>query len=218
QEVQNFSRSQILHHDGNIAPATPAIIPNSEPNTADSAAHREQPPISASPAKMEQGNLPANKAALIQKLHAPQIELTGEWDAQKWDYWLFLARQEGIFDNDELALLHHSRMMGSIDGVSTLYVPSNNAQVDVSFATAKDKITQHFPNIQLNNELPPLSDDDKSSTPHILQKEREADVLIDAQNQLIQSPVVQQLWQGGFIQNDGSPIITSTKLTLDNPT
>ncbi|WII96123.1 DNA polymerase III subunit gamma/tau [Moraxella haemolytica] len=159
-----------------------------------------------------------NKASLIQKLHAPKAELTGEWDAQKWDYWLFLARQEGIFDNDELALLHHSRMMGSIDNVSTLYVQSNNAQVDTSFASAKEKIARHFPDIKLSDELPSLTDNDKHSTPYVLQQERAADVLIDAQNQIIQSPVVQQLWQLGFIQNDKNPIIVSTKLTLDHST
>lgn len=40
--------------------------------------------------------------------------------------------------------------------------------------------------------------------------------MIDAQNQIIQSPVVQTLWQQGFIDDHGEDtrILSGTKLTL----
>lgn len=156
-----------------------------------------------------------SKSALQAKLLAPKVDLTGDWDAQKWDYWLSLARVDGVFDNDELALLGSSRMIGGIDGVSTLYVESNNAQVEVSFASARKKILQHFQQMTLSDEMGVLSDDDKQDIPYARKRVREQEVLIDAQNQLIQSPVVQQLWQQGFIINDGSQILSGTKLTLE---
>ena len=166
-----------------------------------------------------QTNLATNlKQALKAKLIAPQIELSGEWTAQKWDYWLALARQDHLFDNDELALLHSSRMVGEIDGKSTLHVDSHNSQVDVSFNSAKAKIAERLPSIQLQDDLPLLDVTEKADIPYQLQKKRDAQVMIDAQNQIIQSPVVQTLWQQGFIDDHGEDtrILSGTKLTLDD--
>lgn len=166
-----------------------------------------------------QTNLATNpKQALKAKLIAPQVELSGEWTAQKWDYWLALARQEHLFNNDELALLHSSRMVGEIDGKSTLHVDSHNSQVDVSFNSAKTKIAERLPNMQLQDDLPLLDVAEKADIPYQLQKKRDAQVMIDAQNQIIQSPVVQTLWQQGFIDDHGEDtrILSGTKLTLDD--
>lgn len=176
-------------------------------------------PISETLLADNQTNLATNpKQALKAKLIAPQIELSGEWTAQKWDYWLALARQDHLFDNDELALLHSSRMVGEIDGKSTLHVDSHNSQVDVSFNSAKAKIAERLPSIQLQDDLPLLDVTEKADIPYQLQKKRDAQVMIDAQNQIIQSPVVQTLWQQGFIDDHGEDtrILSGTKLTLDD--
>ena len=176
-------------------------------------------PISETLLADNQTNLATNpKQALKAKLIAPQIELSGEWTAQKWDYWLALARQDHLFDNDELALLHSSRMVGEIDGKSTLHVDSHNSQVDVSFNSAKAKIAERLPSIQLQDDLPLLEVTEKADIPYQLQKKRDAQVMIDAQNQIIQSPVVQTLWQQGFIDDHGEDtrILSGTKLTLDD--
>lgn len=176
-------------------------------------------PISETLLADNQTNLATNpKQALKAKLIAPQIELSGEWTAQKWDYWLALARQDHLFDNDELALLHSSRMVGEIDGKSTLHVDSHNSQVDVSFNSAKAKIAERLPSIQLQDDLPLLDVTEKAGIPYQLQKKRDAQVMIDAQNQIIQSPVVQTLWQQGFIDDHGEDtrILSGTKLTLDD--
>lgn len=159
-----------------------------------------------------------SKHALQVKLIAPQVELLGEWTAQKWDYWLALARQDDLFNNDELALLHSSRMMGAIDGKSTLYVENHNSQVNVSFNSAKTKIISRLPNLQLQDDLPLLNDTEKATVPYRLQKNRDAQVMMDAQNQVIQSPVVKMLWEQGFIDNDGDDthILSGTKLTLND--
>lgn len=176
-------------------------------------------PISETLLADNQTNLATNpKQALKAKLIAPQIELSGEWTAQKWDYWLALARQDHLFDNDELALLHSSRMVGEIDGKSTLHVDSHNSQVDVSFNSAKAKIAERLPSIQLQDDLPLLDVTEKADIPYQLQKKRDAQVMIDAQNQIIQSPVMQTLWQQGFIDDHGEDtrILLGTKLTLDD--
>ncbi|MFL1731718.1 DNA polymerase III subunit gamma/tau [Moraxella oculi] len=156
------------------------------------------------------------KSILQAQLLAPPIKLEGEWNAQKWDYWLSVARHDGLFDNDELALLNHSQMVGSMNGISTLCVDSHNAQVTTSFNSAKAKICERLPKMTLVDELPILTDEQRSTTPYIRQQEREAAVIINAKHQIIESPVVQQLWQQGYIINDGRPILSSIKLTLDS--
>ncbi|WP_416381478.1 DNA polymerase III subunit gamma/tau [Moraxella sp. 7624LN] len=171
-------------------------------------------PKSVEPPDLIGTDVPSDtKTALQEKLLAPPVDLTGKWNAYKWDYWLSLARCDGVFDNDELALLNHSQMMGRIDGDAILYVENHNAQVSASFISAKAKICERLPQMVLGDELMLLTDDDKRAIPYVLQQQRNAEVLISAQNQIIQSPVAQMLWQQGFVI-DKEVILSGTKLTL----
>ena len=51
---------------------------------------------------------------------------------KKWDYWVHLAREEGHFAPDELALMSTSVMAGDIAGESRLLVAEINSQVQSS--------------------------------------------------------------------------------------
>ncbi|WP_371829205.1 DNA polymerase III subunit gamma/tau [Moraxella caviae] len=160
-------------------------------------------------------NLPTvySKAQMRERLKAPPAELSGDWTQDKWDYWLSGARQAGVLSNDELALLSASQMVGEIEGDSTLYVGEHNAQVHASFATFKQKITEQFTNMRLSDDLPLLQNVD--DTPKQRQLARRAQVMMDVQSQLTNSPVAMSLWQQGFIVDDGQPILAGAKLLLD---
>lgn len=43
-------------------------------------------------------------------LQCPAVELVGEWNEKKWDYWLYLARQKKRLNADELALANQGVM------------------------------------------------------------------------------------------------------------
>lgn len=153
------------------------------------------------------------KQDLSARLQPSVCELVGEWSPQKWDYWLSQARAAGHFDADELALLSGGVMQGQIDGESQLFITETNPQIEASFANVRSKIAQFYPQLQLNEMLGIGQID--AHTPRQLRDEREVMVRVDAQNQLIASPVLTQLWQDGFVVQDGAPVLGQFRLAID---
>ncbi|OOS24560.1 DNA polymerase III subunit gamma/tau [Moraxella pluranimalium] len=154
------------------------------------------------------------KQAMQARLLPQAVTLSGEWTPQKWDYWLSQARLEQAFDADELALLSQSIMTGDIDGDSQLIVSSETAQVNISFEHAYQKFAIHYPNIRLNQQI--KTDDSLcQASPSNLLSQRQQQIQLDAQTQLINSPVLQRLWQSGFIVNDGNSVLLNSKLSLE---
>lgn len=108
--------------------------------------------------------------------------------------------------------------MGQIDGACVLYVQSDNYQTQTSFKSFYQKFSQHLPNSQLEPTFALTSDDlslDVQDTPKNRQVMREHQILIDAQKQLLNSPVLQQLWQSGYIDERTGGAIFHSKLTIN---
>ena len=152
-------------------------------------------------------------AQMIERLKPAPVELIGSWDASKWDYWLHQARVDGHFSPDELALMAGSMMQGEIAGLSQLYIAEQNSQVKSSFNSLLQKITEHYPELNVAPEA--IVSDQLDLVPRQLSEARQQQLRIDAQNQLINSPVFQKLWHEGYIIDDGTPVLTNTKLSID---
>ncbi len=153
------------------------------------------------------------QAQMIERLKPTPVELIGTWDASKWDYWLHQARVDGHFSPDELALMAGSMMHGEIKGLSQLYIAEQNSQVKSSFNSLLQKFTEHYPELNVAPEA--IVSDQLDLVPRQLSEERQQQLRIDAQNQLINSPVFQKLWHEGYIIDDGTPVLTNAKLSID---
>ncbi len=201
----------IAQHEPN-APSVPnePINPPSTHDTPDVLADTQQ----ANDAPNTEVATYMTKQAMQARLLPQAVTLSGEWTPQKWDYWLSQARLEQAFDADELALLSQSMMTGDIDGDSQLIVSSETAQVNISFEHAYQKFVTHYPNIRLNQQI--KTDDSLcQASPSNLLSQRQQQIQLDAQTQLINSPVLQRLWQSGFIVNDGNSVLLNSKLSLE---
>ncbi|PNP98862.1 DNA polymerase III subunit gamma/tau [Moraxella sp. RCAD0137] len=153
------------------------------------------------------------QAQMIERLKPTPVELIGTWDASKWDYWLHQARVDGHFSPDELALMAGSMMHGEIKGLSQLYIAEQNSQVKSSFNSLLQKFTEHYPELNVAPEA--IVSDQLDLVPRQLSEARQQQLRIDAQNQLINSPVFQKLWHEGYIIDDGTPVLTNAKLSID---
>lgn len=155
--------------------------------------------VSNSPQKsISQQNLPCK-----QDLSPNEVDLVGEWTADKWDFWVY-----GVVDNltnDEIALVENALIEGQVQGEATLLVEHINAQTTVSFENLKDKMAQF--DCQLSIKEHSI---DTNLTPKSLKTARQNALVEHIAYDLSQSPVVQELYQMGLIDDD-TPI-TQTKL------
>ena len=156
---------------------------------------------------------PMTKAQMLEQLKPTPIELEGGWTSEKWDYWVHLAREAGHFAPDELALMSTSVMAGDIAGESRLLVAEINSQVQSSFENLHAKFLEHYPQIKLS--LEPVLADCALEVPKSRLSDRHSQVQMQAQHQLVDSPVFQTLWQGGFIIDDGTLVLNQSKLLID---
>lgn len=153
------------------------------------------------------------KAQMLEQLKPTPIELEGGWTSEKWDYWVHLAREAGHFAPDELALMSTSVMAGDIAGESRLLVAEINSQVQSSFENLHAKFLEYYPQIKLS--LEPVLVDCALEVPKSRLSDRHRQVQMQAQHQLVDSPVFQTLWQGGFIIDDGTSVLNQSKLLID---
>ena len=156
---------------------------------------------------------PMTKTQMLERLKPTPIELEGGWTSEKWDYWVHLAREEGHFAPDELALMSTSVMAGDIAGESRLLVAEINSQVQSSFENLHAKFLEHYPQIKLS--LEPVLADYALEVPKSRLSLRHRQVQTQAQHQLVDSPVFQTLWQGGFVVDDGTSVLNQSKLLID---
>ena len=172
----------------------------------------------ANPTRID-SHLPINQQQLSRMLKPPVQELTGVWTADKWDYWLSLARENQWLDADELALASQSIMMGSIDGECTFYTTNKNMQTNVTFKSFVCKFTQHFQQAKIDNQLHILSDNpslDVEQLPKNKAQSRQIQVYEIAQRQIMNSPNFQLLYQQGYLDTQNShQMIKNIKLTFN---
>ncbi|TWV83570.1 hypothetical protein CEW93_004100 [Moraxella sp. VT-16-12] len=147
-----------------------------------------------------------NKQRLQQQLIAPQVDMVGDWTPEKWDCWVTQARQHGWLSVDELALVSHGLMMGQIAGQCQLYMSDENKQTVVSFEGFLSKYATLMPDAQLLG-YQILTDDMRCQVPVVKQQQRKTVVDTQIEQQLLQSPVLTQLWQMGYIEQTGASIM-----------
>lgn len=154
----------------------------------------------ATPTKLptEPASVSANDPRSL--LQCPPADLTGQWNEKKWDYWLFLARQEERLSTDELALANQGVMTGDMQGES-VFVSQTQAKNFINvFERLVGVLQQDFPNanFQLTADAS-LADmmqkTDEPKLPKERQKHRQNLAEQQAIKLLEQSPVMQQLKQ-----------------------
>ncbi|MDO4897353.1 MAG: hypothetical protein Q3971_08330, partial [Moraxella sp.] len=153
-----------------------------------------------------QTNPTTNKARLMGQLLAPQVELSGQWTAEKWDYWVSQARQQAWLSADELALVSRAVMTGQIDGQCTLNMPSQNKQAVASFNNFAKKYARIMPKAHLSGYELWGDDASENATPATKQIQRQESVAMAVEQQLLNSPVLTHLWQMGYIEPSGASI------------
>ncbi|MES1964679.1 DNA polymerase III subunit gamma/tau [Psychrobacter sp. AH5] len=127
---------------------------------------------------------------------APQ-QLTGEWTAEKWDYWLQTAREDSILASDELALARQGMMTGLCNGDATFVTGIDSKHLQSTFQQLAAKIKQQFTqaDIQLKIDNSVAQAEDK--TPERRQKLRMEQATQTAQKLLLDSPVMRYLTERG---------------------
>lgn len=149
-----------------------------------------------------------NITNLQQELYPKTCELIGEWTDDRWDYWTHLAYQNGLIGADEFAMVQNSIVTGRIKGQATLKVSAIQYQIEVSFASFKEKILAALgTEIALKEEVI-----DENQTPHARHQLRLIQVKQKAEQELIESPVMAMLGRGGFLER--GEILTNLRLSF----
>lgn len=121
---------------------------------------------------------------------AKQI-LEGEWTPEKWDYWVFEARQHQWLTSDELTLAKQGYVQGHIHGMSEFITADTVLSQSSTFANLTKKLGQHFAGLQLR--LSVVSSHAGLNTPAQADNERDQHAHALAKQQIRQSPVMQTL-------------------------
>ena len=127
---------------------------------------------------------------------APQ-ELIGEWNPEKWDYWLQTAREAEVLAQDELALARQGTMIGLCNGKSTFVTSVDSKHLQVTFQQLAEKLQQQFTqaDIDLKIDSSVMQTDDK--TPERRQQTRLAQAKTVAETKLLNTAVMQYLTERG---------------------
>lgn len=139
-------------------------------------------------------------------LKCEKQDLTGEWTAQKWDYWLQTAREAMLLDEDELALARQGVMTGSCDGASVFKSNMQDSNFDVVFTGLTSKLKQQFANANYELVAMDTADTDlKKAVPVVRQQERQVLAENVAMQKISSSNAVSAL-------SDSNAVIKSIKL------
>ncbi|MFZ2553425.1 DNA polymerase III subunit gamma/tau [Psychrobacter urativorans] len=123
---------------------------------------------------------------------APQ-SLTGEWNAEKWDYWLQSAREQNSLAEDERALARQGMMTGLCNGKSTFITTVDSKHLQATFEQLAAKLRQQFSQADISLRIDNSLNEVKDKTPESRQQLRLEQASLAAQELLLQSPVMQHL-------------------------
>ncbi len=126
-------------------------------------------------------------------LRCPPQNLTGEWTAEKWDYWLQTAREEDSLAEDERALARQGMMTGLCNGKSTFITNVDSKHLQATFEQLSAKLQQQFPQADISLQIDKNVSENKDQTPESRQKMRLEQATLVAQTLLLESPVMQYL-------------------------
>lgn len=156
-----------------------------------------------------------------EQLICPPQELTGQWTVEKWDFWVQHARQQNIFDKDELALARQGMMVGDCQGASQFITHVHSHNFDAIFSNMIAHLQQHFPtaSYQLQSKNMPAQQPDttqhqdesiwQQNLPCNRQQARVQQAMLQAKQQLSASAVMQYL---ATLEGTQQPVITSLQL------
>ncbi|WP_434353859.1 DNA polymerase III subunit gamma/tau [Psychrobacter sp. HD31] len=130
-------------------------------------------------------------------LDVKEQNLTGDWTAEKWDFWLHKAREEAVLDAEEIAFARQGVMEGSCDGESTFMTTADVHQFKPLFNKICKKLTQQFSNASYQMQAADANNLQKvaKASPYELAKKRKLAAENAAKVMLMQSTVMQKLEQ-----------------------
>ncbi len=130
-------------------------------------------------------------------LNVKEQNLTGDWTAEKWDFWLHRARQEGILDAEEIAFARQGIMEGSCEGQSIFITTADVDQFKPLFNKICKKLNQQFKDASYQMQSADESNLQKvtKESPYELAKKRKQTAEHAAKIMLMQSNVMQKLEQ-----------------------
>ncbi|MDN5566933.1 MAG: DNA polymerase III subunit gamma/tau [Psychrobacter sp.] len=126
-------------------------------------------------------------------LRCPPQDLTGEWTAEKWDYWLQTAREKNSLAEDERALARQGMMTGLCNGESTFITNVDSKHLRTTFEQLSAKLQQQFIQADISLQIDKNVSENKDQTPEKRQKMRLEQATLVAQTLLLESPVMQYL-------------------------
>lgn len=130
-------------------------------------------------------------------LEVKEQNLTGDWTAEKWDFWLHKAREEAVLDAEEIAFARQGVMEGSCDGESTFMTTADVHQFKALFNKICKKLTQQFSNASYQMQAADANNLQKvtKASPYELARKRQQTAENAAKVMLMQSTVMQKLEQ-----------------------
>ena len=130
-------------------------------------------------------------------LRCTSQELTGEWNSEKWDYWLQTAREAEVLAQDELALARQGTMTGQCNGNATFLTSVDSKHLQATFQQLAAKLQQQFTQVQIDLKIDNsiMQSDDK--TPERRQQKRLEQAKTVAETKLLNTPVMQYLTERG---------------------
>ena len=126
-------------------------------------------------------------------LRCPPQSLTGEWSAEKWDYWLQTAREQDSLAEDERALARQGMMTGLCNGKATFITNVDSKHLQATFEQLASKLQQQFTQADISLLIDKSVSEVKDKTPESRQKLRVEQASSMAQALLLESPVMQYL-------------------------
>lgn len=129
-------------------------------------------------------------------LKLPEVELSGEWDIHKWEFWFRQSDLPPAFQE----LAQQGLMQGNINGASTFVIPENYESLLHSLLpTLEAALKKQWPQTQLQVKYAQPG----GQTPYSLQHERKEKAFQRAHELLQQEPVVEKLMNtfGGQLTN-----------------
>lgn len=135
---------------------------------------------------------------LKNQLYPAHCVLQGVWTDEKWDYWVHYAYHHKILAEDEFAVAQEGVIQGDIQGQAVLHMQHVHYAIELSFGYLKEKIAQALGTILsiTQTQIAP------ENTPKYRQQQRLLNTKMHAQQRLLDSSVLTQLIQEGFVQTD----------------
>lgn len=167
-------------------------------NSAISSAQQASVVATVPPLANKDHDLPvviAPKGSPLALLQPQARDLTGEWTPEKWDYWVYQAREQGWLAEDELVLAKRGIMMGNIHGDSQFLTAEAILSHTATFQNFCQKLAQSFAGIQIELATSDASSELLAQQPEIRQQARAQLAIQQATSLLEQQAVTQALLQ-----------------------